>query len=128
MVFRSATKAAVASSVAAVVAERVPVPPLLTEIHLLARRARLQTSIDEPAVTPADFGLTPREVEVLRLLVEAKSDREIGDALFISPRTAMSHVGNILAKLGVSGRVEAAAVAIRLGMTEAAAAGSGSGR
>ncbi len=64
------------------------------------------------------FGLSPREREVLALIALGRTNREIGDRLFISQKTVGVHVGNILAKLGVSGRVEAAAVAIRLGLTE----------
>ena len=64
------------------------------------------------------FGLSPREREVLALMAQGRTNREIGDRLFISQKTVGVHVGNILAKLGVSGRVEAAAVAIRLGLTE----------
>jgi DNA-binding CsgD family transcriptional regulator len=66
----------------------------------------------------AVFGLSPREREVLLLLSEGRTNREIGEHLFISQKTVGVHVGNILAKLSVSGRVEAAAVAIRLGLTE----------
>ena len=59
------------------------------------------------------FDLTSRELEVLRLLVEGRSDKEIGAALFISHRTAMNHVAHILAKLGVSSRALAAREASR---------------
>ncbi len=62
------------------------------------------------------FGLSRRELEVLGLIAQGRTNREIGDRLFISQKTVGVHVGNILAKLGVSGRVEAAAVAIRLGL------------
>jgi DNA-binding CsgD family transcriptional regulator len=62
-------------------------------------------------------GLTPREIEVLQLVAEGRSNGEIGSALFISTKTASVHVSNILAKLGVSGRGEAAAVAHRVGLT-----------
>jgi DNA-binding CsgD family transcriptional regulator/tetratricopeptide (TPR) repeat protein len=62
------------------------------------------------------FGLSKRELEVLGLISQGRTNREIGDRLFISQKTVGVHVGNILAKLGVSGRVEAAAVAIRLGL------------
>ncbi len=66
---------------------------------------------------PADpFNLSPREREVLGVLVEGRSNREIARRLFISERTVAVHVRNILAKLGVSGRVEAATVALRLGL------------
>jgi non-specific serine/threonine protein kinase len=60
--------------------------------------------------------LTPREREVLRLLVEGCSNPEIADALFISPRTAETHVTHILAKFGVTTRAEAAARAVRVGL------------
>ena len=65
------------------------------------------------------FGLSKRELEVLALIAQGRTNREIGDRLFISQKTVGVHVGNILAKLGVSGRVEAAAVAIRLGLEAA---------
>jgi DNA-binding NarL/FixJ family response regulator len=53
---------------------------------------------------------------VLRLLVEGRSDREIGEALFIGTRTVQTHVANLFAKLGVNARAEAAAVAVRRGL------------
>ncbi|MGN6483942.1 MAG: LuxR C-terminal-related transcriptional regulator [Thermomicrobiales bacterium] len=58
-----------------------------------------------------EHGLTPRESEILRLIAGRMSDREIGEALFISPRTVSRHVASILAKLGVHSRREAAAIA-----------------
>lgn len=57
--------------------------------------------------------LTPRERSVLALLAEGRSDREIGEALSISPRTASGHVANLLAKLDLPSRTAAAAYAIR---------------
>jgi DNA-binding CsgD family transcriptional regulator len=71
----------------------------------------------EPADELARFGLTDREREVLLLLADGHSNPEIAQALFISPKTASVHVSNILAKLGVGGRVEAAAVVHRLGVS-----------
>jgi DNA-binding CsgD family transcriptional regulator len=71
--------------------------------------------------------LRPREREVLAGLAEGCTNREIAHRLFISERTVAVHVGNILAKLGASGRVEAAMVALRLGLvpfTPPAAAGA----
>jgi DNA-binding NarL/FixJ family response regulator len=75
---------------------------------------------DPPATTrrPDTFGLSTREREVLVLVAQGRTNREIGERLFISQKTVGVHVGNILSKLEVSGRVEAAAVAIRLGLTE----------
>ena len=67
---------------------------------------------------PDTFGLSSREREVLGLVAQGRTNREIGERLFISQKTVGVHVGNILSKLEVSGRVEAAAVAIRLGLTE----------
>ena len=71
---------------------------------------------EAPAPRSDTFGLSRREHEVLALISEGRTNREIGERLFISQKTVGVHVGNILAKLGVSGRVEAAAVAIRLGL------------
>jgi len=62
------------------------------------------------------FGLSKRELEVLALIVHGRTNREIGEHLFISQKTVGVHVGNILAKLGASGRVEAAMVAVRLAL------------
>lgn len=77
---------------------------------------------------PDTFGLSRREREVLTLIADGRTNREIGERLFISQKTVGVHVGNILGKLNVSGRVEAAAVAIRLGLTERDAAGTTAGR
>ncbi len=100
--------------------------PIADEATALARRTRL--SLDEPDAdadagrpAPEDplarFGLTEREREILVLLAAGRSNPQIAGALFISPKTASVHVSNILAKLGVASRVEAAAVAHRLGVT-----------
>jgi DNA-binding CsgD family transcriptional regulator len=102
--------------------------PLLDDVETLARSAGLQLDLpDEPAVqsTPPTvqdpFGLTGREREILQLIALGRTNGEIGDELFISRRTAAVHVSNILRKLGVSNRVEAATVAHRQ-MTHADAA------
>jgi DNA-binding CsgD family transcriptional regulator/tetratricopeptide (TPR) repeat protein len=68
---------------------------------------------------PNTFGLSARERDVLALVAQGRTNREIGERLFISQKTVGVHVGNILSKLAVSGRVEAATVAIRLGLTPA---------
>ena len=69
-----------------------------------------------PPELPADaaFGLSNREREVLGQIVLGRTNREIGERLFISQKTVGVHVGNILSKLAVSGRVEAAMIAVRL--------------
>ena len=94
--------------------------PLLDDLVELARRARIDLGV-EPAVNPAvnpadDLGLTPREVEVLALVAEGRTNREIATELYISDKTASVHVSNILRKLEVSNRGEAAALAHRLGL------------
>lgn len=60
--------------------------------------------------------LTPREAEVLRLLAEGKSNKEIGAELVIGIKTVKTHVSNILSKLGVSSRTQAALYAVRAGL------------
>jgi DNA-binding CsgD family transcriptional regulator len=69
-----------------------------------------------PTDPAARAGLTPRERDVLRLLVEGQSDRQIAEALFIGPRTVQTHVANLFTKLGVNARSEAAAMAVRRGL------------
>jgi DNA-binding CsgD family transcriptional regulator len=64
--------------------------------------------------------LTPREREVLGLVALGRTNRQIADELFISENTAGVHVSNILGKLEVTGRGEAAAIAYRLGLVEGA--------
>ena len=103
--------------------------PLLGQIRVLADRARI--SLRSPvagAKTPGSpppsqtlhpkppFGLTSRELEVLRLLAAGRTNAQIGAEMYISPKTAGVHVSNILRKLGVSGRVQAAALAERAGL------------
>ena len=61
-------------------------------------------------------GLSEREVEVLRLVAAGKSNRDIADALVISPNTAAHHVRNIFGKIGAANRVEAASYATRHGL------------
>jgi DNA-binding CsgD family transcriptional regulator/tetratricopeptide (TPR) repeat protein len=88
---------------------------LLTDrLTALAQRAGLGPTAEGP-VSPLS-GLTPREIEVLQLVAAGNSNSEIGSALFISTKTASVHVSNILAKLRVNGRGEAAALAYRLGL------------
>ena len=93
----------------------------ILEKHAADRSALVRTIAGEPSVVarrPDAFGLSAREQEVLLLVAQGRTNREIGERLFISQKTVGVHVGNILSKLAVSGRVEAAAVAIRLGLTE----------
>ncbi len=66
--------------------------------------------------TLPDVGLTERELEVVRLLACGRTDREIAEALFVSPRTVNSHTARIYAKLGIGSRAEATAWAVRHGL------------
>ncbi|WP_446459019.1 helix-turn-helix transcriptional regulator [Streptomyces zingiberis] len=109
-------------------AVRLGARPLREDITMLARRARLPLpgpgapagaepgapGPRAPGDPAASLGLTPRERDVLRLVTAGRSNRAIAGELFISPKTVSVHVSNILAKLGVAGRGEAAALAHRL--------------
>ncbi|GAA2236883.1 helix-turn-helix transcriptional regulator [Streptomyces nogalater] len=105
---------------AAAVAAHLKARPLADAVARLAQRARLTLGggkRQDPAADPAAaFGLTSRERDVLGLVAAGRTNRQIAEELFISPKTASVHVSNILGKLGVSGRGEAAAVAHRLGL------------
>jgi DNA-binding CsgD family transcriptional regulator/tetratricopeptide (TPR) repeat protein len=116
--------AAVASTLRQAAATADGHVPLQTAIHALADRARipLDTAASaeaEPSEAAVPYGLTEREVLVLRLLVAGRSNGEIGAELFISRKTASVHVSNILRKLGVSNRAQAAALAERACMLDA---------
>ncbi|MFI8242109.1 AAA family ATPase [Streptomyces sp. NPDC085866] len=103
---------------AGAVADHLGARPLADAVGRLAQRARLTlTHTPRKALDPAEnLGLTSRERDVLRLVSAGRTNRQIAEELFISPKTASVHVSNILSKLGVAGRGEAAAVAHRLGL------------
>jgi predicted ATPase/DNA-binding CsgD family transcriptional regulator len=85
----------------------------------LARQAAAQLRAGVSAgEAGAQYGLTGREVAVLRLIGDGLTNREIGQRLFISTGTAAVHVSNILRKLGATGRVQAATIAHELGLRD----------
>ena len=88
---------------------------LAQQLGVFARRNRFPLHATAGTPSPLDV-LTPREREVLALLADGASNRVIGEQLFISTKTAGVHVSNLLAKLGVSSRLEAAALAHRSGL------------
>jgi DNA-binding CsgD family transcriptional regulator len=108
-------QATTAARAAHTTATRLGAAPLRAALEALARRARLDLGVALPA-GPTLAGLTARELEVLGLLVEGRSNRQIAEQLFISAKTASVHVTNLLAKLGVHSRLEAAATARRHGL------------
>ena len=117
--------AAAALAAAAATARELRAAPLLKLVERLARQARIDlgppdagaaSSGDAAGGTVAALGLTQREAEVLALVAAGWTNQQIGDALFITRKTASVHVSNILGKLGVDHRTEAAAVAHRLGL------------
>jgi DNA-binding CsgD family transcriptional regulator len=107
---RAGREAAARLRRAAPIAKRLGATPLTARIAELTRRAGSDGNTDDPM-------LTSREMEVLRLVASGQSNREIAAALVISPKTASVHVSNILAKLCVATRTEAAIKAHELGWT-----------
>jgi DNA-binding CsgD family transcriptional regulator len=112
--------AALAITEAHAIAVDLGATPLQTRLESLARRARIGVegvdTIDDAAER---LGLTRREREVLALLADGRSNRQIGEQLYMAESTAGVHVSNILGKLGVTRRSEAAAVAHRIGLFSA---------
>ncbi|MES9605211.1 AAA family ATPase [Actinomadura sp. NPDC000929] len=113
-------QAAVLLAEATSIATGLGAAPLRAEAEKLARRSRLTSgAAAPPARREAPAGLTGRELEVLELVAAGLSNRQIGERLFISAKTAGVHVSNILAKLGVTTRLEAAAWAHRTRLFDA---------
>jgi len=83
---------------------------------LLARIGGLVDASTRERTHGPDVGLTAREVEVLKLLAEGLTNQEIANRLIVSPTTVKTHVQNILQKLGVSDRTQAAVYAVRCGL------------
>lgn len=120
---REAASAAAAEALAA--AQAIGASWLESEVEGFALRARLRLEPDEPSPAPAldaadagedPFGLTPRERQVLALLADGRTNREIGSELYMAEKTASVHVSRILSKLDVRSRTEAAALAHRVGL------------
>jgi DNA-binding CsgD family transcriptional regulator/tetratricopeptide (TPR) repeat protein len=110
-------QAAAAARAAYQTALRLRAEPLRKALEALARRSRLVLGAATPTgERPA--GLTPRELQVLRLLIDGRSNRQIAERLFISGKTTSVHVTNVLAKLGVHSRLEAVARARELGLDQ----------
>jgi ATP/maltotriose-dependent transcriptional regulator MalT len=93
-------------------ARRLGAEPLLAELRTIGGAPERRSA----QAGPAGQALTARESEILTLVADGRSNGEIGKQLFISTKTVSVHVSNILAKLGASGRTEAAAIARRTGL------------
>jgi DNA-binding CsgD family transcriptional regulator len=115
---RAADRPAATASLseAAAIAHTLGAAPLLEEADTLARRLGVRASGTAPSPAAGPVLLTAREREVLRLVAQGQSNSRIAQSLYISPKTASVHVSRIIAKLEVANRVEAAAVAHRLGL------------
>ncbi len=117
-------RATVEARAAHALATSLGAAPLAGEVERLAGAARLHLhqgdgpAPEAPGTPAVPFGLTLREREVLVLVAAGLSNREIAERLYISPKTASVHVSNILGKMGVDGRVGAATLAQRLGLTD----------
>ncbi|HYH34164.1 MAG TPA: helix-turn-helix transcriptional regulator, partial [Nocardioides sp.] len=100
-------------------AERLDMPHLSRLAGEIAGRARIPVGTPAEATHDDPFHLTRREREVLALVAEGLTDRDIGSRLFISPRTVERHVSNLLAKLDARRRSELTALAIRWHLVDA---------
>jgi DNA-binding CsgD family transcriptional regulator len=99
------------------VAERLEARPLRDALRKLARRGRIALT-DGPAPREALDPFTPRERSVLRLVALGRTNRQVGDELFISEKTVSVHLSRIMAKLGATRRAEAVAIAYDRGLLE----------
>lgn len=114
---RLRTEAEPAIAEAHAIAVGLGAAPVRTRLESLARRARIALDgVDSLDDAVDRLGLTRREREVLALVADGRSNRQIGEQLYMAESTAGVHVSNILAKLGVTRRSEAAALAHRMGL------------
>ena len=111
-VLKDAEAEEVAAAVRAAFAGEVHLDPAVA--RLLAQRMRQRKSPEEQLTEP----LTDREKDVIRLLGQGLSNKEIGAALFITERTARTYVSNILGKLGLQSRTQAALYAVEHKLVE----------
>jgi non-specific serine/threonine protein kinase len=94
----------------------LPLAEAVAEAMAVAPAPPGDASADDAAMESEQRGLTAREIEVLRLIAAGRSNAEIAEALFVSPRTAQTHVQHILDKLDVENRAEAAVYAAKHGL------------
>jgi DNA-binding CsgD family transcriptional regulator len=111
-------RAASGAAAALAVAEELGAVPFAEQVRLLVQRGRLDLPAGGEAQPDplAHLGVTPREADVLALLAAGLTNRQIGESLFISEKTASVHVTNLLRKLSVGSRLEAAEIAQSLGL------------
>ncbi|MEU4803200.1 AAA family ATPase [Actinosynnema sp. NPDC023587] len=100
------------------VADRLDAAPLHDAVHLVARRARVALHAETTRTRVDPF--TPRERSVLSLVALGRTNREVGEELFISEKTVSVHLTRIMAKLGASRRAEAVAIAFDRGLLDPA--------
>ncbi len=110
----SRDRAVAAAGRAQCAADEVAASAVLDAVDGLAKRARLRRAVQKQR--PGPYALSRRERDVLELLVTGRTDRQIGQELFISHRTVERHVSNILAKLDAANRVEVVNVARESGL------------
>jgi len=95
----------------------VVISPLMA-IKLITEFKGLATKAERGAAETADINLSSREVEVLQLVAEGATNKEIGDSLFISESTVRAHLHNIMEKLHLANRAQAAAFAVNKGLVK----------
>jgi DNA-binding NarL/FixJ family response regulator len=114
-ILKDATRAELVSAVRTVAAGGAIISPGMLR-DLLGHISGMIDSSEANQPCGSDRGLTRREIEVLGLMAEGMTNQEIADRLIVSPTTVKTHVQNILQKLGVSDRTQAAVYAVRCGL------------
>ncbi len=95
----------------------VIVSPLMAT-KLLAELKGLGGGVEKEAAEEAEAGISPRENEVLQLVARGATNKEIADSLFISENTVKTHLRNIMDKLHLANRSQAAAYAVKMGLVQ----------